>query len=163
SKSALFTAASLFELEQHVEGFGESLRLILGASGGMVGASVFVSYLDQVRDWEARVGKDITPEELPALKESLKKHLLARLGEDFLSPLMHRWAFYDTGWYLAGRFSYKHRGEVLQTTIDRSLNTPPENDRLRALLGEKHWLDRPLRDLAQREEAGALPSMVFSP
>jgi hypothetical protein len=43
STSAVFVARSLFRLEKRFPGFSEQVRVICGASGGMLGASYFVS------------------------------------------------------------------------------------------------------------------------
>jgi hypothetical protein len=152
SKSSLFTAATLFALEQSDDAFGKQVRIISGASGGMVGAAVYLVYLQQVRQWEA---ENITGDALKKKKKELSDQLLEALGEDLLSPMIHRWMFHDMPIFLAWPYTNVDRSQVLEDRL---------NDEINRVLDKKGaGLDQPFSKLRELERAGKLPSIVFSP
>jgi hypothetical protein len=151
SKSALFTAGVLFSLEQNLPGFGRELRLVCGASGGMVGAAVFVAYLKQVREWQEQ---GLSDDELQKRKKELAEGLMKALADDHLSPLMHRWMFHDLPIYLLAPHTYADRSQVLEDDLNSALKKAPNAGPV---------LDQGFGDLRALEGQGRLPSLVFSP
>lgn len=124
---------------------GRNVRLVTGASGGMVGASAWVG------EMFGRWNKDM-PLPLPP-----PAPLRDRCHGDQLSPAALRLALYDSNVVafvfqrtIAG-LRYWDRGQVLEETW-----THPR----RGLL---HELRFTLADLRPAEESGALPSLLFSP
>jgi len=178
SASALYTADVLYNYEEQHPGFSKRIRLISGASGGMLGAAYFVSQLrpggaisqaqatDEYREYLTARRKG-TPATDPSFQvtraaymkvmEKCRKEFFAGLEADFLGPLVQKWVHKDVPLspfgFLGGLIPW-----FGQTT----------NDRGAAL--EEAWarhqnraLDVPFRDLREDEAAGTLPSLVFSP
>jgi hypothetical protein len=155
SSSALFTAASLFQLEQEVPGFDRSVRIISGASGGMVGAAVYVAYLHQVRIWEDEVAAGTLSQlDLDKRRTELRDKLLKALQGDFLSPVIQRWMFHDLLAYLLKPHSTRDRGWILEQAWRANF----ENEE-----GAPKVLEQPLTNFRKYEEQGRLPSLIFSP
>jgi len=141
SASAIFTVRVLTELEKVHPGFSSNVRIITGASGGMVGAAYFRSQLPKLKEYRA----DKTDEHD---RTKLFDLMNQRISRDFLSPLAQQWVFKDL-------------------PMSFSLNTYP-NDRGRRL--EQVWrkeldgaLDITFKDLSDQERDYPLPSLIFSP
>lgn len=121
--------------------FAPQVRLITGASGGMVGAASWVG-----SRFDLQTGK-----------EALATPLADRCYEDQLSPLALRFALFDSG--IHGFFLQRfvpamrdwNRGEVLEETWTRAG---------RGILPE---LKTTLGELLPLEIAGKAPSLLFSP
>ncbi|MBN9522216.1 hypothetical protein J0H58_27470 [bacterium] len=140
SASALYTADVLFTLEAKHPGFADQVRVVSGASGGMLGAAYFVT---------------ANRPDTPLGKERTKyTAALTALGSDFLGPIVQKWVHKDFPLALVPTGTADGRGVA--------------NDRGRAL--ERAWsahlggrLDVPLADLREEERRGEIPSLVFTP
>lgn len=178
SASAIYTADVLFTLEVASPGFSKRVRVISGASGGMLGAAYFVSQLRPggliaiaqadpaartYRDLLRRGVSPISPELAQAeaayrsLMAGVREQFFRGLEADFLSPLVQKWVHKDMPTSPFGLIS-RLDSRFGHTT----------NDRGTAL--ERAWavhqdgaLDVPFRELRTEELAGDLPSLVFSP
>lgn len=178
SASAVYTADVLFTLEAACPGFARRVRVISGASGGMLGASYFVSQLRPggllaaaQDDPAARTYRALLRRRVPATSpefvqvEAAYRDLMAGVREeffrgleaDFLGPLVQKWVHRDMPISPFGLFG----------RLDARLGHTT-NDRGSAL--ERAWavhlrggLDVPFRDLRAAELAGELPSLVFTP
>lgn len=147
-RAAIWTALVLGKIEEGVPEFPRSLRLITGASGGMLGAAYYVCAL--------------SPEPGPAPGDChwlrlqtadgrrLTGEALARqLHQDFWTPSVQQLVF----------------GDLLSLPFP----TVQEGDRGKTL--ERTWLEKEelrnlglsFSNLADAERCGARPSLVFSP
>jgi hypothetical protein len=155
-RSALWTVVVLSKLEQEIPGFFYHVRLISGASGGMLGAAYFSVKLDRLRDWDEqrRFHADWPPNESSQVLLAKRAQEVTRvlnpecmkLGG--LREVAQHWALRDMpGLYWPLPY-YHDRGWALekawQTNLDSSLG-------------------HPLRSLQDGERLGWRPSMVFSP
>jgi hypothetical protein len=136
-RSALWTADVLSQLELSLPGFAESLRIVAGASGGMVGASYYA--LTLVPPAESRDGfaHSLTREEL-----------IANLGRDSLSAPIKRLVFRDLPFAFLPLHNSTDRGHALEECWA-------------ANFGES--FKQSFGDLFDREKLGELPSLVFTP
>jgi predicted acylesterase/phospholipase RssA len=137
SRAAFWTALVLTELERQEPGSSADIRLIAGASGGMLGAGYFVAELDELR----RQGNDLKK------RSSVLDGILQNLQKDHLSPLTRDWIFEDIpllAW--PGNVS-SDRGRGLEA----------------AWLANLPRIDRTFRDLAKGEKEGWRPPLVFAP
>lgn len=135
-RSALWTAEVLSELELALPGFAGSMRIVAGASGGMVGASAYVLSLSpELRDegWAHQLSREA---------------LIERLGRDSLSATVERLVLRDMIFAGLPLANWTSRGDALEQCW-------------RAALGP--LLDASFGELAERERRGELPSLVFSP
>lgn len=138
----VWTIGVLHMLDELFPGqFAPQVRLITGASGGMVGAASWVGSRFRIHN-----------------EKNLPESPLAdRCYEDQLSPLALRFALFDSGipGFFLQRFvpAMRHwnRGEVLEETWTRDE---------RGILPE---LNTTLRELLPLETAGKAPSLLFSP
>lgn len=182
SASAIYTADVLFTLETYCPGFSKRIRLVTGASGGMLGAAYFVS---QLRDG-GRIAAAHASAEYRAYLELLRRRVsptdpkfvdaettyrgvmagirddfFKGLEADFLGPLVQKWVHKDIPLSPFG----------LLSRVDARFGQTA-NDRGAAL--ERAWaahqstdanpaLDVPFRALQAEEMAGTLPSLVFTP
>ncbi|CAN5892112.1 hypothetical protein BH23PLA1_BH23PLA1_08660 [soil metagenome] len=138
-RSAFWTARVLAKLEEEIDGFPYHVRLVTGASGGMLGAAHYVSGLREPRQRDD--GKwSRAPEEL----ERYYKGLPA----DSLSPVARRLALFDMPSLLNPRTQSTDRGQALEEAW---------------MASSGRLLRRPFRRLAPGEWRGWRPSLVFSP
>ncbi len=173
SASAIYTADVLLTLEEQCPGFSRRIRLVSGASGGMLGASYFVTQLrpggviDTARNHPAyRAYVDAAQDsDVPADSEEFRQidaayrtvmrecrtEFFRGLEADFLSPIVQKWLHKD-----------------LPLSPLGFLTGGTTNDRGSAL--ERAWsthlrgaLDVPFGDLRPEEATGDLPSLVFTP
>jgi hypothetical protein len=174
SASAVYTADVLFTLEQRSPGFTDRVRIISGASGGMLGAAYFVTqlrkcgliaearskpeyqeYLAALEAWKTSASDPKTKARMAAAQTNYD-HLMADyrdrffhgLEQDFLGPLVQKWVHQDMPLALFRRQTTNDRGAALETAWNRHLHNA---------------LDIPMRDLRDDERAGAIPSLVFTP
>src|SRR5437660_11914280 len=84
-RAGLWTAAVLAELERQVTGSSFDVRLITGASGGMVGAAYYAARMDDLR----RCAQD------PVARRNVLEGILDDLSKDNLGPVMRHWVFRD--------------------------------------------------------------------
>ncbi|MDX2037428.1 MAG: patatin-like phospholipase family protein [Isosphaeraceae bacterium] len=145
SRAAFWTGVVLERLRSSPElkGFDQSVRIITGASGGMVGASYYVA--ERMRSQErARVRAERDPERYRKWLDDFETNPLARVTSHialagFPLMLLPRLPFIDLD-----------RGIVLENQfIWRSDRAPA--------------LDLPIASLRQREAAGEIPSLIYTP
>lgn len=144
-RSAAWTLATLFRLEERLraEGidFPAHVRIITGASGGMLGASCYAVTLDG--------GPRPLPHLYKGQKESDKPRLLYDgLTADHLTPLMRQMAISDLPALLSPWPMKNDRGKELEESWHRHTQ-----DILRVKFPE----------LEKSEREGRIPSLVFSP
>lgn len=135
SRSAMWTNLVLNQLERdpQLPGFSRQVRIVTGASGGMVGASYWVATLSD----SGHSSEQLDPETF-----------LPRLGQDHLTSVGHHALFLDLPTlFLPGEFE-ADRGIALEKAW--SVNFAGA-------------LDGSFRSLAAGEMAGWRPSLIFSP
>jgi hypothetical protein len=146
SRAAVWVALVLRELNQQLPGFSHYIRLITGASGGMVGAAYHAACLRKPAGWPGPPGPcsfgapDGSTLSLDGMVEDL--------AGDALSPVIHRLLFYDL-WSMVwpGPFS-NDRGRGLEAGWYNQLHRA---------------LDLPLSALRDGEREGWRPVLSFSP
>lgn len=153
SGSSLFTARLLVQLTLDNPAFADHLRIITGASGGMLGASYYVARLPELREkskalYEARTKGELSPYEFEKRKEDLRLAFLAPLEQDFLAPLVQKWVFKDMPSYFVPVGTTNDRGLALEKSWSRHLDGA---------------LDGPVVGLRSAEKTGSVPSLIFSP
>ena len=147
SRSAAWTVRILTELEAQLQAktpgvpLPYHIRLITGASGGLVGAAHYVASL------EAPDGERLPASRTPQLRERLN---IAIRG-DFLTPVVHTLLTRDLPGLFVPRwspyFSRYDRGAALEYALTQTMP----------------HLDCSFRSLREGERAGWRPSLVFSP
>jgi hypothetical protein len=155
-RSALWTFVVLSELEQAfaAEGidFPSHVRLITGASGGMVGAAYYVATLPHP---DERPPTLLTPEALEARGEVLREQR-GRLSSDFLTPLVEQTVLGDIPGWLSPWPQKYDRGRALEEAWAEHLKDPRDRNGPGAL-------EKTFDKLIVHERAGWLPSLVFTP
>jgi hypothetical protein len=141
NRAALWTLKVLTELE-NLPGFPRHVRVITGASGGMVGACYYVATLTPEGTHASRA-RDRRPSQ-PLGKEVLKRNMV----KDHLTPVLHRTIFRELPLLFLPVTYRGDRGEVLEETWSENLE------------GE---LDIAFRSLAAGEEEGWRPSLIVTP
>jgi hypothetical protein len=131
--AAYWTALCLTEFERQWPEFPYRVRIITGASGGMLGAAAFVAGLPPPGDISRRDRLGT----IPRLME-----------QDFLTPVVRRMALRDLPSIFCPADQSNDRGRVLEATWAT---------RTDGLLG------RSLAALADGEARGWRPSLIFSP
>lgn len=178
SRAAAWTMKVLTELERRIEGkkswpFPYHIRVVAGASGGIIGSAYYVSTLDPpsgdrppahryLAD-EVKKGKRVRPAEL-TLGE-----LNHTVRGDFLTSVVHTMLTRDLPGLFLPRFlpplAGYDRGQALewawQTMLHRDADSYREHGRRPSAArgGLTHTFD----DLWDGEKAGWRPSLVFSP
>jgi hypothetical protein len=162
NRSAFWVNIALDRIERELRGpgvpegesrFPRHIRLIAGASGGMVGASQYVCTLDDrgrhVRwdeidgSWTIRRDKEGKP--IPA---NLLGPYIAAGPVDYLTPVMNRIVFCDVpASFVPTPYYMRDRGHCLEDCFN----------------GTCHELEQSFASLRGGEEAGWRPSIVFSP
>ena len=148
SLAAVWTAGVLAVLEREFDREGVSLpahvRLVTGASGGMLGAGYYVALLDE----PGEAG-------YPGLAVR-GKAVVDDLSSDFLSPVVRQGVFRDFPTLLCPTVRHRDRGKVLEEAWWRATSRDPEDPRTSPLA-------RPFRSMGPGEQAGWRPSLVFAP
>jgi hypothetical protein len=146
-RSAVWTYFVLEQLElafaRQGRDFPSHVRLITGASGGMLGASYYVCTLTPP---DRRVAPDARATQLATQRK--------RLGSDFLYPLTRRAVLSDLPGLLSPWPMKYDRGKSLEAEW-RGLLTPADP--------EARGLEQTFADLRQGELEGWRPSLVFTP
>jgi Patatin-like phospholipase len=143
NRSGLWTAKVLFELHNDpaLKDFPKHLRIITGASGGMVGASYYVGSVQK----DGQLQEGFRPEDI---------------AQDFLTPIVNSLVFREVP-YLAVPTEYydRDRGEMLDLAMEGDVPRidPAVKGRLNAVFS------RSFADLAPGEREGWRPSLIFSP
>jgi hypothetical protein len=137
SRSAYWTLTVLDRLEKKIPRFSDNIRIICGASGGMVGASYYVKWLNEHRCDEAK--KD---------EEFDFKFMDRTLPYNSLTPVARYIALCDI-WkaLLPGERTRNGRAD----------------DRGAELEGDWAGIQVPFTDFRELERRGRLPSLIFSP
>lgn len=172
--SAVYVADVLFTLEELNPGFADRIRLVCGASGGMLGAAYFVTQLrtggliaearnsDEFREYLAAVAAYRSPKPAADAEDRLRRavegykrrvgearqQFFARLEQDFLGPLVQKWVHRDIPQSAALWGTTNDRGLALEAAWSRHLAGA---------------LDVPFADLRAEERTGRLPSLVLTP
>jgi hypothetical protein len=170
--SAVYSADVLFTLEEQFPGFADRVRLISGASGGMLGAAYFVTQLrpgglldrarhsDEYRAYFDAVyeldpndprGRQRLAEAEAAYRrymDGVRAEFFRGLEADVLGPLVQKWVHQDMPLAPIPRPTTNDRGSALEAAWRRALDGA---------------LDVPFRSLRDEERAGAIPSLVFTP
>ncbi|WP_422929309.1 patatin-like phospholipase family protein [Singulisphaera sp. PoT] len=146
TRSAYWTSVVLDQLERSLGSFGRRVRIISGASGGMLGAACYVTYRRGVAEGKSTERKSLNPSD-PSLQPSP-------------SSLLPDWIRFDLplrsmdplAWGIAV-------SEVWKAAWPGFV---PED---RGVILEKDWtvLRYPFAELAPLEEQGKIPSIIFSP
>ena len=137
-RAGLWTAVVLDSIRAKIPEFPNHVRFVTGASGGMVGAALFVTS----RVNEPRDGGPPAP---PRSHETLAD----RIAGDYLSPIARQFILRDLPYFVfPWRQSYD-RGHALEDAL--------ADDRKRSEMG---YTFAQLRDA---ERLGKIPSLVFSP
>jgi hypothetical protein len=139
NRSAVWTAYTLAQLERELAAggvaFPQHVRVITGASGGMVGASYFAATLPG-------------PQGHAFADVAAAKAFVRKIGQDALTPISQRLLFFDLpGAFLPGGSQYD-RGLALEQAWDGYLDGA---------------LEKPFEQLAPGEAEGWRPSLVLSP
>ena len=147
SASALYCADVLFTLEQKFPGFSDRVRLISGASGGMLGAAYFVSQLrpggmlERVRagpefrryaeayyearqapwDPDAAAALDAAEAAYQNHLEELRPEFFRGLERDFLGPIVQKWVHRDMPLGAVPTARLNDRGSALEAAWGRHL------------------------------------------
>ena len=145
SRAAYWTAVVLDRLGRDLNGFDEAVRIITGASGGMVGAAYYVNNVNNRLNVINQQGAQAAG---PTVPEALVSPWVCSIATDGLNPIAKYVALEGMFRILLPRFPWlsdKHdRGVVLDWDWK-------DLDQLR------------FRTLRSREEAGEIPSLIFTP
>ena len=136
SAAAIFTLIMLTELERQRPGITRYVRIITGASGGMLGAAYYRSALPDF--WKLD----------DAARHREIERMLDAQSSDFLSPVVQQWVFKDMPLALCPRFPTSNRGRALDLVWHKELNQS---------------LKKTFAVLASEERDGRCPSIIFSP
>jgi hypothetical protein len=123
-RAALWTAVVLAELERPEKGvrnFPDHVRVITGASGGMVGAAYYVATL----------------EEKGGHSDRTRCQLLDDVGADQLTPIVHRLALHDVPMMLVPHTYYRDRGQGLEEAWAQNTNRAMEKTFEELAAGER--------------------------
>ena len=137
-RSAIWTTQVLECLEKRIPELPYHIRIVTGASGGMLGAGSFVASLQRPDDARRHV---------PPLAT-----IVDRLGSDFLKPVANQMVFSDLPLMFYPRTQLNDRGLVLEKAWVAGAATCGAN-----------ILDGRFRDLSVGEWEGWRPSLVFTP
>jgi hypothetical protein len=147
-----FLVLKKLELEFAEQGidFPSHVRLITGASGGMVGAAYYVATLPH-------------PSDRPPQKKGLKalqkrkadlEEQQTQLSSDFLTPVIRRLVLHDLPSWFSVWWSRYDRGQALDEAWDNLPNLST---------GKSGALRVPFKELRHDEAEGWRPSLVFTP
>ncbi|MBX6312636.1 MAG: hypothetical protein IRY99_06910 [Isosphaeraceae bacterium] len=142
--AAVWTSMNLKRLEEQYPEFPRHVRLVTGASGGMLGAAYYVASIQAPPTGAA--DQPHAPGEL--------ERMVNGLAEDSLTPVVRQMLFLDLPSIGAWWRQSMDRGWVLERTWER--NTQPDRPDASPLAGA-------FRDLGAGEAAGWRPSLIISP
>ena len=141
-RAAVWTAVVLEGLEEKVPGLRDHIRMITGASGGMVGAGLYVGDFERPHD-----PKDNDPETGLGTYSKL-------LARDSLTPTVQTMLLSDLPALWVPRPHDRDRGRELELAWFRNTRRPGE---------ERSALEKSFAELRELEAQGRRPSLVFSP
>ena len=146
NRAALWTVVALTGLEglgEELPNFPRHVRLITGASGGMVGACYYVATLNKSGQHERPVKSDGTPgDPLPPAT------MLKEVADDHLTPVIHRAIFREFPLLFSPLLYKGDRGVALEEAWQGNMGNA---------------LHRPFKDLAPGEREGWRPSLIVTP
>jgi hypothetical protein len=141
ARSAYWTAVVLDRLERALPEFGRRVRIMAGASGGMLGTACYVAYRRDVArgDSAERQGAEGPRGQVPAQPSEWVR----RVPRNSIEPL--------------AKF-------IALSEVWQSLWPGPQGDD-RGIVLERDWSDLrfPFTELAPLERDGRVPSLIFSP
>jgi hypothetical protein len=153
-RSAAWTLRVLQELELAFAkenppiDFPSHVRLITGASGGMLGAAYYVATLKPPGE------RKFDPESIAQRRGEMEEHY-NRLTEDCLTPIAWQMVFGDVPIFFSPWPAPYDRGKALENTWHRNLS--PDRS------GNNSPLQITFAELRTREMANECPSLVFTP
>jgi hypothetical protein len=149
STSAIYTFEALVAIEKEHPGFHRHIRIMSGASGGMLGAAVYRTWLRDLHELEAKRPANATPAEIARDIEKSAAPYREGLAQDFLSPLTQALAFKDIPMgFLCPRGYADDRGRRLEQAWNKYF---------------PRTLDSSFDELRDEEKNGRFPSLIFSP
>jgi hypothetical protein len=143
NRSGLWTCKVLNELHQNsgLSDFSKHLRIIAGASGGLVGASYYVGSVQE----NGSLQEGFQPEDI---------------AQDFLTPIINSLVFREIPLLTIPVQSYdRDRGEALDRAMEGDI--PNVQPAVRQRLS--NVFTRSFADWAPGEKAGWRPSIIYSP
>lgn len=143
NRSGLWTSKVLFELHNDptLKDFPKHVRIITGASGGMVGASYYVGSVQA----DGTLQEGFQPDDI---------------AQDFLTPIINSAVFREIPQLTLPLESYnRDRGEMLDRAMEGEV--PNINPAVRQRLN--NVFSRSFAEWSDSERAGWRPSMIFSP
>jgi hypothetical protein len=142
NRSAVWTAYTLAKLERELRDeqsgrliFPNNVRLITGASGGMVGAAYYTATLKGAAGHGFKTDADA-------------ETFVRKVGQDALTPVSHRLLFLDLPGVFVPGGTFNDRGLALEQAWQEYLDST---------------LEQSFADLAKGEAEGWRPSLVLSP
>jgi hypothetical protein len=155
-RSAFWTAVVLNEMEKLYPGFFYHVRLITGASGGMLGAAHFTAKLDALQQFDQKNGfrgsgpEDDAQRRLVDRRNQLLQELkiVDNLEKGGLAPVAQYWVLRDVPRGLCPFPYVEDRGWALEEAWRENFEGA---------------LNIPVRSLAKGESDGWRPSLVFAP
>ena len=161
ARSAYWTAVVLDRLEQELgSSFGHRVRVVCGASGGMLGAACYVDYRRAVAEKKEKGGCDPARPEEPAIWTEERGGAAAPKEGREPYTLLPAWITVGLPKSSLERLS---RGIALAEIWKSAWPVTVHKDR--GVVLEQDWgrLRYPLRCLAPLEAEGKVPSLIFSP
>jgi hypothetical protein len=140
-RAAVWTAVVLEGLEETVPGLRDHIRIVTGASGGMVGAGLYVADFESRRPGEIDPGTGLGTYSRLLARDSLTPTVQTML----LTDLPHVW--------LPGPMP-RDRGREIEQAWFRNTRRPGE---------ERSPLEKSFAELREAEREGLRPSLVYSP
>ena len=156
SRSAYWTAVVLDRLEGALGTFGDRVRVIAGASGGMLGTACYVTYRRDLAAGVQRWRQGAAEPSRDLGRARAYPEWIRRLPYRSMDPLARYIALSEIWKSLYPGAQREDRGKVLE----QDWGPPPGAARGRRARGDLRY---PLKDLAPFEAAGAIPSLIFSP
>jgi tetratricopeptide (TPR) repeat protein len=157
--AAIWTASCLAELEKKVDTFPQHLRIITGASGGMVGAAAYVIGLSSAppvaAGGEGESGRSMPKKRSPDELDSVVRVV----SQDSLSSTASHMMLHDLPSILLPAIQSVDRGLVLERQWEKSWE---DNLNLSTLYGLK-GRGLSVSDLADGEREGWRPSLIITP
>jgi len=141
-RAALWTEVVLDHLSKSLPGFASRVRLVTGASGGMLGAARFVVSINEDSPMPAIV-RDSPPDYLEAIARQIALH-------DLIPDMFLPW-------------STPNRGDVLEDEFGRYEPLRDESARAQGAKRQAVGINTTFGQLMAAERDGLIPSIIFSP
>ena len=171
--AAYWTAVCLTDLERRHHDFARHVRVITGASGGMVGAAEFVAGAGRPAA-ASRTGCTAPPVQRSSDQGQLarwaerRRRILRHLRRDSLTPVVRQMVLSDIPAMFAFGRQYSDRGQVLERVWERpDVDAHATDDSNPDLADVGRVADKGLGitfdDLLKGEQDGWRPSLIVSP